>query len=233
MFFMRSFSTAFCLSCVSATTALALPSESGRDWDTAANAVRYVTVTTPARPFVVAVEADLALDTPAEADVVPVLQIEPAQPSFAATSTRSVTPGDAMTALVEHDPSLILREGEGDTPDTMMMLAEVLFSFGQATIAPEAEESLNAIAQAIVDMPLVEVMGHTDAIGSDQNNVALAQARANAVRDWLITRGGVPAENIVARGIGENDPIADNFTAAGLDNPEGRALNRRVEFMFP
>jgi outer membrane protein OmpA-like peptidoglycan-associated protein len=70
----------------------------------------------------------------------------------------------------------------------------------------------------------VEVAGHTDSIGTDEYNMGLSLRRANAVRDYLISKG-VAAENLTAKGYGESQPVADNQTA------EGRFKNRRVELI--
>jgi outer membrane protein OmpA-like peptidoglycan-associated protein len=68
----------------------------------------------------------------------------------------------------------------------------------------------------------VEIAGHTDWTGSDAYNLKLSNARADAVMQYLISKG-VKADNLTARGYGETQPIADNNT------DEGRAKNRRVE----
>ena len=70
----------------------------------------------------------------------------------------------------------------------------------------------------------VEVAGHTDSIGTDSYNMGLSLRRANAVRDYLISKG-IAAENLTAKGYGESQPVADNQTAAG------RFKNRRVELV--
>jgi len=69
----------------------------------------------------------------------------------------------------------------------------------------------------------VEVVGHTDSSGSAEYNETLSRARAEAVRQYLITNG-VSSDRLRASGSGELDPIASNETASG------RAMNRRVEF---
>jgi OmpA-OmpF porin, OOP family len=67
-----------------------------------------------------------------------------------------------------------------------------------------------------------EVQGHADSTASAEHNQALSEARARAVRDYLI-RQGVAPERVAAKGYGEIRPAASN------DSVEGRALNRRVE----
>jgi len=68
----------------------------------------------------------------------------------------------------------------------------------------------------------LRIEGHTDNVGSDENNLILSQKRANAVKAYLVKRG-VSADKLDAFGFGESNPIATN------DTPEGRQKNRRVE----
>ncbi len=69
----------------------------------------------------------------------------------------------------------------------------------------------------------VEIAGHTDSDGDEAANETLSQARAEAVRDYLVNKG-IDTNRMTPVGYGENDPIADNTTA------EGKAENRRIEF---
>jgi ferredoxin-NADP reductase len=68
----------------------------------------------------------------------------------------------------------------------------------------------------------VAVVGHTDSVGNEADNVVLSRARANTVAAKL-TANGVPSARVHAEGYGSKQPIADNATDAG------RAENRRVE----
>ena len=68
------------------------------------------------------------------------------------------------------------------------------------------------------------IAGHTDSLGDAAANMALSEARARAVIQYLI-EDGLPGDRFVARGFGATRPIADNATA------EGRQRNRRIEFM--
>jgi outer membrane protein OmpA-like peptidoglycan-associated protein len=105
-----------------------------------------------------------------------------------------------------------------------LVLKGVNFQTGKATLLPASQGVLDQVAQSLVDNPdvNVEVAGHTDNSGSDAANLRLSQARADAVRQYLIGKG-VPADRITAKGYGEANPVANNATAAG------RAANRRVE----
>jgi len=103
----------------------------------------------------------------------------------------------------------------------------VYFDTNKATIKKVSFALLDEVAQALKDNPKikVEVQGHTDSQGNDKFNLKLSQNRANSVRTYLI-KAGVAAGRMTAKGYGENVMIADNRTA------EGRAQNRRVEFVI-
>jgi outer membrane protein OmpA-like peptidoglycan-associated protein len=105
-----------------------------------------------------------------------------------------------------------------------LILRGVNFETGKAVLLPESQGILDQVAQSLVDNPEVnvEVGGHTDNTGGKETNVTLSQARADAVRDYLIGNG-VDGGRITAKGYGPEEPVADNATAAG------RAANRRVE----
>jgi outer membrane protein OmpA-like peptidoglycan-associated protein len=105
-----------------------------------------------------------------------------------------------------------------------LILLGVNFETGKAVLLPESRSILDQVAQSLVENPEVniEVGGHTDNVGAAAANLRLSEARANAVRDYLIEKG-VEAGRLTARGYGEEKPVADNTTAFG------RAANRRVE----
>jgi outer membrane protein OmpA-like peptidoglycan-associated protein len=103
----------------------------------------------------------------------------------------------------------------------------VLFASNKSTLLPAAQNRLNQVADALMatkERNLV-VEGHTDSQGSSSSNQVLSQRRADAVRSYIISRG-YPADLIVAQGIGEDRPVANNA------NTEGRANNRRVEIVI-
>jgi outer membrane protein OmpA-like peptidoglycan-associated protein len=102
----------------------------------------------------------------------------------------------------------------------------VLFASDKSELLPAAQDRLNQVAVALLatkDRKLT-VEGHTDSRGSASYNQVLSQARADAVRAYLISRD-YPADLIQAKGIGKDRPVADNTSA------EGRANNRRVEII--
>ena len=102
----------------------------------------------------------------------------------------------------------------------------ILFDVNKASIKPESMGTLNEINKIMKDNPDVkfEIGGHTDSDGCDEANQKLSQARSEAVRDQLV-KMGVEASRLTAKGYGKSKPI-DNNTS-----PEGKANNRRVEFV--
>ncbi|MGH7897067.1 MAG: OmpA family protein [Candidatus Binatia bacterium] len=114
---------------------------------------------------------------------------------------------------------------------TIQLQGEVLFDFGKGRIRPGSEPTLEKIAAVIQQFPggQVVIAGHTDSIGGEEANVELSKTRAGAVREWLVTKGGLDKSGIAVEGYGESQPIAPNQTADGGDNAAGRQRNRRVE----
>ena len=70
---------------------------------------------------------------------------------------------------------------------------------------------------------------HTDSKGADDYNMTLSSNRARSVMEYILTKGITPAR-ITSHGYGETKPVAPNANTDGSDDPEGRQLNRRVEF---
>ncbi len=100
----------------------------------------------------------------------------------------------------------------------------ILFDTGKATIKPESVSTMVDIIQILNEYPYAKftVEGHTDSVGSASSNQKLSEARANAVRDFLINEG-ILSSRLKAIGFGEDKPIASNT------NRIGRKQNRRVE----
>jgi len=103
----------------------------------------------------------------------------------------------------------------------------VLFASDRSELLPTAAERLNDVADVLMDQPerSVTILGFTDSRGAVEYNQGLSERRAQAVRDYLTSRG-VAADRLSAVGKGPADPVADNGTA------EGRANNRRVEIVL-
>jgi outer membrane protein OmpA-like peptidoglycan-associated protein len=121
---------------------------------------------------------------------------------------------------VDEDGCQVLFEATKKT----LILEGVNFQTGKSDITPESQVILDAVASSLVanDEIKVRVGGHTDNTGSAAVNKRLSAARAESVRQYLISKG-VAADRLTAAGYGPTKPVASNKTAAG------RAQNRRVE----
>jgi OmpA-OmpF porin, OOP family len=110
-----------------------------------------------------------------------------------------------------------------------IILRGVNFDYDKSNIKSEFVPILEEAAQTLKDNPdiNVRISGHTDSIGSDEYNQRLSERRAQAVGQFLVSRG-IAASRLSTEGRGEREPIAPN-TEDGRDNPEGRAMNRRAE----
>lgn len=99
------------------------------------------------------------------------------------------------------------------------------FESGKAALTDAGKQVLDQMSVALLRLKdkKVEVIGHTDNAGSRAGNLSLSQARAEAVKSYVASRGVRP-EMVSVSGEGPDRPVADNRT------PEGRARNRRIEF---
>ena len=107
------------------------------------------------------------------------------------------------------------------------IIQAAIFTPGGAEIDPASIPALDLAAQIMVAHPTVfaVVIGHTDDQGDEATNAELASVRAAAVVNYLVGKGVVPGQLVVAAA-GEDDPLADNQTVAGRD------ANRRAEIQF-
>jgi outer membrane protein OmpA-like peptidoglycan-associated protein len=110
-------------------------------------------------------------------------------------------------------------------------LNNVFFDFDKWDLRPESFMELNRVVKLLNENPaiVIEMGAHTDSRGSDEYNITLSHNRAKSVMDYILAKGIAP-ERISSKGYGETVPVAPNANADGSDNPEGRQLNRRVEF---
>jgi outer membrane protein OmpA-like peptidoglycan-associated protein len=124
-----------------------------------------------------------------------------------------------------------IERGEIDEMSVYTLEETVLFDFGSAVLTATAADTLGTVAGAIEAQRLtaltIQIIGHTDSIGSAEFNLDLSKQRAEAVRADMADR--LPDATLTATGLGEANPRAPNANPDGTDNPEGRRQNRRVE----
>jgi len=135
---------------------------------------------------------------------------------------------DALAQQLESSLNSIL-ETRRSTRGLVVNIGDVLFDLGQATLRPEARERLSRLSGVLLAYPgpyTLEFEGHTDSTGSDELNNRLSDARASAVRDYVVG-AGVRGDRVVGtRGFGKANPVASN------DTTDGRQRNRRVEIVI-
>ncbi len=100
----------------------------------------------------------------------------------------------------------------------------VTFDFGKANLKPQFHSALDQVAASMAEynQTIVEISGHTDSVGSDQDNQRLSEQRAGSVSNYLAGKG-LMRERFEVVGMGERYPVATN------DTDSGRGVNRRVE----
>ena len=112
------------------------------------------------------------------------------------------------------------------TTDGKIVMHGILFDIDKASLKPESMGSINQIYALLKKDPSLkfEIDGHTDNTGDAAHNVTLSQQRADAVKTQLVSMG-IDASRLSTKGFGDTKPIDTN------DTPEGKANNRRVEFI--
>lgn len=147
------------------------------------------------------------------------------------------TVGGTTGAIIGHQMDKQAKEIEETVPDAKVervgegivveFSSAVLFGFDRSDLSPEAKVNLDKLVKVLNTYPEtnIEVQGHTDSKGSEHYNQNLSEKRAGAVSGYLKSRE-ILAARIVTKGLGEALPKYDN------DTEEGRAENRRVEFLI-
>jgi len=173
----------------------------------------YLTIGCPGRQL---------LDKPCPAPVSVAAAPEPAPaPAYVAPPA----PAPAYVAPPAPAPAYVAPPAPAPLPKKLV-LEGVNFDFDKSTLR---QDDIAIIDRDAADLDKwgnvnIEVAGHTDSRGSDEYNMNLSQRRADAVRNYLISKG-IAADRLTAKGYGESQPVADNAT------DEGRFKNRRVELI--
>ena len=146
---------------------------------------------------------------------------------MAGGTSADVRPNDTTrpTIMVNKRPKVSLVKISGNE---LKILKQVHFETNSAKILGDSNALLQEVADTIIRTPTIkklEVQGHTDNTGLKDANLTLSQQRADSVRSFLVSQG-VDGSKLLAKGYGQERPIAPNITAAN------RAKNRRVQFII-
>lgn len=152
-------------------------------------------------------------------------QLTSALPSGFTASTNLTAPVAAKPPPLMTEKEKVSAVSCQEQFSTLLASSIINFRTASADISPDSYVLLDKLAEVATSCPTAEIRieGHTDSRGSAAFNQDLSQRRAQAVVDYLISKG-IDASRLSAVGFGEDAPIADNNTA------EGRAINRRIEF---
>lgn len=114
-----------------------------------------------------------------------------------------------------------------DSEDDEITLGATTFKYNAYDFTPESQANLDVLADFMKShrKSSITVEGHTDSIGSAEANQDISEKRANAVKEYLVSKG-IDGSRIQTKGYGKTKPIATNKTR------EGRAKNRRIEIRF-
>ena len=141
--------------------------------------------------------------------------------------------GAGVGAYMDHQEERLARipgttvERVGDDTLLVNFQSDILFDIDSSILSVTAQGILDQVGEVLLEFPktAVVVQGFTDSTGSEAHNQSLSERRAGSVRNYFIGRW-VDAARMVAVGYGEGQPLASN------DNPDGRALNRRVNILL-
>jgi len=128
---------------------------------------------------------------------------------------------DADGCPIKKETVVIVQPGE---IESVVLNGDANFEFNKSVLLPNAYPVLDSLVSTMMKHTEYkwEIGGYTDGIGSVKYNLKLSQRRAQAVVDYLISKG-VKSASLKVVGYGKSNPIATN------DTPEGRSMNRRVE----
>jgi len=137
----------------------------------------------------------------------------------------------ARTGLPSVITNVVIAEGGEDLYERVMtagklVMDDIHFETASAILKPESTKIIDKVVKLMKEHTDLSfsIEGHTDGDGTDESNLTLSEKRAEAVRTY-ITENGVAASRLTVKGFGESKPIASN------DTDEGKAKNRRVEFV--
>jgi outer membrane protein OmpA-like peptidoglycan-associated protein len=129
-----------------------------------------------------------------------------------------------VQSLFDESEAIVLRQDDG----IILRMIGLNFASGSDELKPEHAPLLLSLQSAIAEFPeaTMVIEGHTDAFGSDADNLSLSQRRADAVQQYLLENAALSPLSVTALGYGESHPVANNETE------EGRRSNRRIDVVI-
>ena len=147
-------------------------------------------------------------------------------PYYQAFAPQNATHGHKPVQQIIYLQSIISQATQDSIKPTPVLLKNVTFKTGEATLQEAAYYELEQLRQFLIRHPDIRILirGHTDNVGSEEDNLTLSKERAKAVYDYLIDQG-VEQDRLSYQGYGEQIPITDN------ESESGRQQNRRTDFI--
>jgi outer membrane protein OmpA-like peptidoglycan-associated protein len=140
---------------------------------------------------------------------------------------------EEVAEVVETEVEEVSPEPEPEVikPPERYLIKPVFFAFDSNALTKAESDKLDHITDLMEKFSSLqlEITGHTDAVGTFEYNQGLSERRANAVYKYLISKG-IPADRLTTKGLSESEHVARNRTRENRDAPDGRKLNRRVQF---
>lgn len=136
------------------------------------------------------------------------------------------------TQTVQINDTLETEIGMKQWDEKPIRIPNIYFEFDSDELTPDSKIALDTSLYALLienERLIIEIMAHTDNKGTVSYNKTLSQKRAESVMKYLVKKD-IDRSRMKAKGYGEKQPIEPNEHPDGSDNPEGRAMNRRVEF---
>ncbi|MFA7440182.1 MAG: OmpA family protein [Sphingomonadaceae bacterium] len=163
-------------------------------------------------------------------DATPSAESDPAPRTTSTQETETASRPAPLSGVSILRPSIAPPETAEPPPPPEPMTATILF----AEAGTELDDAARAALDGLMQKPEMQaggaiiLRGHTDSIGGDRENLRISSARAEAVADYLVSKG-VDEGRITIIALGERRPVAPDAHLDGTDNAQGRARNRRVE----
>lgn len=128
---------------------------------------------------------------------------------------------------------IFLKEKLPVAVDERKIIGTIYYEFGKAQLTADAPKTLAEVVEFLKtnSKTIIEIAAHTDSLGDKDINLKVSKQRSEAARNYLISQG-IDKNRLISKWYGMEKPKAPNTKDDGSDNPEGRALNRRTEFII-